>query len=448
MKPIDPLEHALWSRCVRVLAANWRSGSTVPAGRLYPHQWSWDSAFIAIGLRHWAPGRAAQELRSLVGGQWDDGRVPHIVFNPRVADDAYFPGPAFWRTGFRAGTPPVETSGIVQPPVHAVAALRVAAKLSGEARARFVRSMLPHLLAQSDYLHRRRLDPGTGLVVILHPWESGLDNSPAWDEPLVAVPADPALLTTYTRRDLDHADAADRPTGEDYARYIRLALAYRDHSYDDAWALRSAEFCVADPAFNALWAWSELALADLISLAVTEGLTNRPAESGIAEHRRAARQITVALVERLWSHESGMFHALDVRSGRLQPARTVGGLIPLLLPDLPRRIVDDLVEAACGDAFAVGSGTVHGVPSHDLTAETFTARRYWRGPAWVNTTWLFIQGLRLHGRDRLARALRDDLVRLTSGSGLCEYFDVHSGAGHGSKDFSWTAALMLDLLAS
>ena len=24
-----------------------------------------------------------------------------------------------------------------------------------------------------------------------------------------------------------------------------------------------AEFCVLDPAFNALWAWSELALADL-----------------------------------------------------------------------------------------------------------------------------------------------------------------------------------------
>jgi hypothetical protein len=40
-------------------------------------------------------------------------------------------------------------------------------------------------------------------------------------------------------------------------------LRYRDHGYDDDWVRAKAEFLVVDPAFNALWAWSELALAEI-----------------------------------------------------------------------------------------------------------------------------------------------------------------------------------------
>ena len=78
-----------------VLAANWTGTSTVPSRRQYPHQWGWDAAYIAIGWSWIDPARAATELESLLGGQWPDGRVPHIVFHPDVPEDAYFPGPAF-----------------------------------------------------------------------------------------------------------------------------------------------------------------------------------------------------------------------------------------------------------------------------------------------------------------------------------------------------------------
>ena len=64
-----------------VLRANDVGGWTKPAPRLYPHQWSWDSAFIAIGLAHLDPGRALGELEHLFEAQWTDGRVPHIVIN-------------------------------------------------------------------------------------------------------------------------------------------------------------------------------------------------------------------------------------------------------------------------------------------------------------------------------------------------------------------------------
>jgi glycogen debranching enzyme len=93
-RPTD--RERLLRQAVTVLIDNWRGHATVPSRGLYPHQWSWDSAFIALGLQHVFPRRAATELLSLFGGQWQDGRVPHIVFNPAVPDEAYFPGPSFW----------------------------------------------------------------------------------------------------------------------------------------------------------------------------------------------------------------------------------------------------------------------------------------------------------------------------------------------------------------
>ena len=236
---------------IAVLTRNWHGHATVPSRSLYPHQWSWDSAFIALGLQHWAPRRAATELLSMFGAQWADGRVPHIAFNPAVPDEAYFPGPSFWRSDDVDGHPPVATSGIVQPPVHAVAAAAVMDHL-GEGAEDFGRRIYPCLAAQNAYLKRCRGATNSGLAFVTHPWETGMDNSPAWDRPLAAVPADPGVFDTHTRRDLAHAGHDERPTDEDYARYIRLAAAYRDHSYDDRWAAEHAEFAVIDPGFNAL----------------------------------------------------------------------------------------------------------------------------------------------------------------------------------------------------
>ena len=60
----DVTTHSLHVRAADVLEANWTGGSTVPSRGLYPHQWSWDSAFIAIGLRHLSPLRAQTELET------------------------------------------------------------------------------------------------------------------------------------------------------------------------------------------------------------------------------------------------------------------------------------------------------------------------------------------------------------------------------------------------
>ncbi|MHB9753902.1 MGH1-like glycoside hydrolase domain-containing protein [Streptomyces sp. BYX5S] len=428
---------SLRDRAARVLDANWTGTSTVPSRTLYPHQWSWDSAFVAIGLRHVSPLRAQVELETLLSAQWGDGRIPHIVFNPAVALDAYFPSPDFWRSataGRAAGAPAaVQTSGIVQPPVHALAAWLVHRADPALSRARgFLTRVYPGLAAWHRYLLHHRDHGGAGLASVIHPWEQGMDNSPCWDAPLSRIA--PAPARTYRRADLEHGAAADRPTDLDYGRYVRLAADYRDGGYADG---DGGGFAVEDPSFNALLAASEHALA---RIACELGA------AGTARHARAER-LTAALVRRLWDPEAGMFLCRDLRGrgGRIE-AYGISGLLPLILPTLPREVVRALVATACGPRFGVG-GPVRLAPSYDLTGPAFDPHRYWRGPAWFNTNWLLWHGLRLHGERARAARLRAAMLDAAGASDFAEYVDPRTGAGCGARGFGWTAALTLDLLA-
>ncbi|EDY44587.2 conserved hypothetical protein [Streptomyces sp. SPB074] len=293
-------------------------------------------------------GRAARSRRcSRRSGR--DGRVPHIVFNPAVPLDAYFPSPDFWRSSRTPGAPAApETSGIVQPPVHALAVWLVhrAAPRSPDSLA-FLARMYPRLVAWHRYLGESRDLGGAGLAALVHPWESGMDNSPCWDAPLTRVV--PAPRASYRRADLDHGSAADRPTDLDYGRYVRLAAAYRDGGYADrAKRPDGARFAVEDPGFNALLIASEYALA-----AIAAELGEDP-----GPRARRARELTEVLVERLWEPGAGLFLSRDLEgkpagggaagssggssrtpartpAGALVPECGAAGLLPLLLPWLP-----------------------------------------------------------------------------------------------------------------
>src|SRR5580704_14282331 len=85
----------LRDQAAAVLRGNDAGGWTKASPLLYPHQWSWDSAFIAIGWAHLDVRRAMTELEQLFAAQWSTGMVPHIVF--RAGQGArYFPGPEWW----------------------------------------------------------------------------------------------------------------------------------------------------------------------------------------------------------------------------------------------------------------------------------------------------------------------------------------------------------------
>jgi glycogen debranching enzyme len=400
---------------VRVLVANWDSGYTVPSRRLYPHQWSWDSAFIAIGNARWSPRRARSELLSLFGAQWRDGRVPHIVFNPAVPEGAYFPGPEFWGARAPSGS---ATSGIVQPPVHALAAWKVH---QADPDPAFLARIYPRLVAQQEFLRASRRSP-EGLVSIVHPWESGMDNSPAWDLPLRQVETG---TSRFVRRDLSDVSADERPTDRDYERYVALATAYRDSGYASAGA-----FEVEDPLFNTAYGVAESALAEIAKVC---GLDPGP-------HEREAAAVTEAMIEHLY--EDGFFRPRDVRTGERIRSFSAAGLVPLMLPGLPSEIADEVIGTAL-DRFALKDGIL---PSYAPATAQFDPARYWCGPSWINLTWLVWHGLK-DRRPDLAGPLADGMIHEVAHSGFREYFDPFTLRGHGCRDFSWSAALVLDVIA-
>src|SRR5262245_18254005 len=318
-----------------VLDESWIGASTLPSRTLYPHQWSWDSAFIAIGRSWYDEARAQQELRSLFRAQWADGRIPHIVFNPSVAEDAYFPGPAFWESSKRSKDAPrdVETSGIIQPSIHARAALEMHRHARDvDASKAFLAWIYPRLAAEHAYLDDRRRPGGSALPVFMHPWESGLDNSPAWDRDLSEMVIPPGSIPPYVRHDLDHANPADRPTNAAYDAFVFLAARYRDSGYDDVKLLDDVPFLMADPLFNAIHLRSTYALAEIAEIVGEEP----------TPHREAAERDHQGLLSELWDPKTGRFCALDVVRHERSAEDTIISFAPLLDPDLPKAQLDSI----------------------------------------------------------------------------------------------------------
>lgn len=429
----------LLTRARAVLERNWLGSSSVPSRSLYPHQWNWDSAFIAIGRSWDDQSRAQRELEALFEGQWANGMLPHIVFDPDTPDDAYFPGPRFWQSERAAGCPSQRaTSGITQPPLHARAALEVYERASDEPEARaFLERLYPKLVAQHDYLANYRDVTGNGLVAIVHPWESGLDNSPAFDHVLEDMEIPPDALPSYERRDLVHANPTHRPTDDAYDRFVYLALAYRELDYDDTQLIDRSPFLLEGPLFNAIYLWSIHALAEIAQVVDAD---SRP-------HKESARRVHDAMLDALWSDEAGRFVARDARTGARDPNATIISFMPLLDPDLPAPIVKQLVALLESPCFHPPHTQEHYIiSSFDLDADGFDPQRYWRGPVWLNTNWLVWRGLRQHGLHDVADEVADSMVALVDRSGFREYFSPLDGSGYGSDDFSWSAALLIDRL--
>jgi glycogen debranching enzyme len=409
-----------------ILARNDRGGYTVPTDRLYPFQWNWDSAFVAMGFATFDVDRAYRELERLIEGQWDDGMIPHIVFH--APSDTYFPGPDVWGTRHR-----IPTSGITQPPVFGMALRHVyeaavasgMADAEGRTRALFQAALRSHRW----WLEARDLE-GLGLVAILHPWESGSDNSPAWDEALARVPT--TTTTVIRRKDTGHVDASMRPRDEDYQRFIHLVDVYRDCEWDPKRQWAKAPFKVADVQMTAILA---RATVDLIHLAETLGT-----EKDKAELAQMHRRLIDGLARR-WRPNLSRFVSLDLISGIDIETPTQAGFIPLVAVTL-----DGVQQSAVtAEIERWLDGMVVGVPSAPRFSPAFEPKRYWRGPVWAVINWLIADGLRTNGGDDLARRIEQATVRAIENAGFCEYFDPTTGEGLGGDTFSWTAAAYLVL---
>ena len=407
-----------------LLAANDMGPFVRPGKELYPHQWNWDSAFIALGLAHVDPERGRAEVRSLLRGQWSDGMVPHIVFHIPAPD--YSPGPELWDSGACEQAPEVPTSGLTQPPVLATA-VRVLHEAAPHRS--FLEEIVPRLEQWHAWLHRdRALD--SGLIAIVHPWE-GADNSPRFDRALARLEVGGEL--DIKRTDNHEIDASERPTDHDYLRYLYLVRRLQAQGYRPA--LENWPFVFVDLTLNSILAAAEDDLAWLWGELGGDG----------ARASVAAERLREALADR-WDESSAVYVEHD--GDPMMGDETIDAMFPLYAgvaqPAQARRLFDAALWSPT--RFGPSPEAPWPVTSASKASPAYDPRRYWRGPVWVNINWFFIQGLERYGMRAEADELRRLTLELVSRSGFVEYYDPRTGEPLGVSDFSWSAALTLDLL--
>ncbi|MDP0499263.1 MAG: trehalase family glycosidase [Verrucomicrobiota bacterium JB022] len=421
----------------RLLDDNWQGTHTLPAKGMYPHAWSWDSAFVAIGRARYSPERGAEELRNYFRGQWRNGMCPHIVFTDWETD--YTPGPQYWETHFRSDDAPddVPTSGLIQPPIHATAAWHVARLWDDEAaRTAFLREIYPKLSAWHDYLYRERDPLGEGLVYIRHPWESGRDNSPVWDQLLRRFDLQAIDIPQYRRGDGDNWKEAGRPSNAEYDAYMFLAEQAKREGYRERSLQRVCPFLVQDLLSNTVLVQAEL---DLMEIARAIG-------EDVDGHQARADKTAEAMRRKLWDGHLNTFLPYDIQQGRRLHSHELGGFTPLFARIPNDEQAAQLVEQIKSEAY---SGSCHyrsfTAAGYSRIESGYQPRNYWRGPLWLNINWLIYRGLLDYGEHEwLANRLLRSIYVLPLLSGFREHYNAENGEGQGAKDFSWSAALFLE----
>jgi hypothetical protein len=429
-------------RAAEVLRRNDMGGWTRAAAELYPHQWSWDTGFIAAGLAHIDTDRAARELLTLFEHQWRNGKVPHIVFNPEAPPESYFPGAEHWASAGRfpdAPPAPPYTSALCQPPTHAIGALRVWEVAGGEESTPrdFLREIYPRLLSWHRYLVTYRDPEGSGLVTIYHPWESGTDNSPRWDRALEAVEV--GDLPRYERHDLVHVDdPSERPTRAEYDRYLWLVELIKRTRCDESAIYDAHPFLVKDVLFSAILVAANEALLEVAEV-VGAPCGERAEISAWIERGRGGLGSS-------WSPELGLCLDHDLRRDAPLAARTVAGFAPLVAGDSGR--LEGLLRTLYSPDF-LGHPSLYRPlpPSTSPLEDRFHPRSYWRGPVWPVVSWLLWRALVRVGEKERAQELRRTALEGLLEGGFAEYFEPFTGEPLGSDDQSWTAAVALDWLA-
>ncbi len=404
-----------------ILKKNDRGTHTVPTDGLYPFQWSWDSAITGLGWLGSDEARAWQEAKTMFSGQWDNGMVPHILFHGDA--ETYFPGPDVWGSGTA-----IPSSAISQPPIWATTIRRMYENGTNRGLAQSnLEQLVPKIMKYHEWWYRERDPENSGLVVSYHPWESGMDNSPAWDEPLARVPE---VEWTYKRRDLGHVDQKERPLKPEYDRYLYLVDFYKKNKFDSEVIYRECPYRIIDIGIVALLQRAGKDLLELCRLANVD--------RGVDE-LRAELDRTQDAIDRLWSESSRCFFNHDVVADAALEEITTATVLPLfggLASKSQAKAMAKLIDEWLG-------ATDFGLASTHPSSERYEPQRYWRGPVWLHINWMIAEGLADYGYRDLAARLRDTSIKCIETAGFYEYFNAETGAGCGGGSFSWTAAVTL-----
>ncbi len=424
-----------------VLSTNNVGGLIIPAQGLYPHTVLWDSCFIAVGLSHYDLKLAQAQVEHFFSAQWQDGMVPNIIFNKLFR---YFWDRWIWRSWISVNSQPgIPTSGITQPPMLAEAVVRIGKQLTPAERMLWYRRVIEHLVDYHSWLYEYRDLNHNGLITLIHPWETGLDNTPPWLASL-RHQHNPFLLNLigwlkidkvadHLRIDAHYVDPKQRSTTLEALRLYDALRLIRRKRYDNAKILIHPTFAIEDIAYNSIFIRANTLLCEIAD----------DIDYQLPQNLLSNMHLTRQNLNQLWDDERKSFFSRSHKTKNLLKEDSIASLLPLYSGAISKAQADLIVKAMQDKTLYQ---TKFPLPSVPINSSWFKPMRYWQGPTWININWLLIDGLERYGYKQLASELSEQTINLVKNSGFNEYFNPIDGSAAGVHDFSWTAALTIDLL--
>ena len=370
----------------------------------YPFQWFWDSCFHAIALIHLDLEQAKAEMKTLMSAALPDGFIPHIVFWEMEKQPEFLSHNIVGRTSDYY-------SSTMQPPIIAYTVERIYQATGDE---EFRQAALPVLTSYYRWLQRVRDPDEDGLIAVIQPEEAGTDCSPKYDDVLGLEELSNRGFITALRK---------------------VYEAYEPLRGDDRRILSADIFHFEDVLVNSIYALGLRSLARLLG--------DSPEAQ---EFQRQADRALEALLAKCWDDEAGAFFDLSGVAETPIKEVTISSLMPLILEDLPRPIVERLVERWVSEPEHFW--TPYPLPSVPASHPKFMPGNpggfIWRGPTWLNTNWFLSHGLRHHGYSELADTIVAKSQQCIERSGFREYYHPYTAEGLGAGDFGWST-LILDM---
>ncbi len=389
----------------------------LPSVETYRAFFAWDSGWNIIALSVFDPELAYQELNTVFATQGADGRVPHEVRIPGLEETD--PLREIALVAVQRQYDDSGRSAFVDPPSFLIAA-EVLYRRTGDAR---VLALLPAMQRSVDYLLGSRDLFGDGLVSIVHPWESGTDGAPVFDEAMgIDISSSNAFL--------------------DYLlKYTDLLNHCADLDWDPVRIGEDNSFVFEDVGFNAITA------TGLVSMAALYEADGQPDKAETCRQR--ARGMVQAIETFLWDEEAGFFfprwNPEDPQSAR---RRCLTGLAPLMTglvdPDKAARVIEGALDSEAHFRaehlvpFSSVSEIEDEIPAEDTVL--------WRGHCiWANMNWIAARAAAACGRSDLARTITRATADMVDEQDFREFYDSRTGAGAGAPTFTWPA-LVLDMI--
>ena len=156
----------------------------IPSMIRYVGVWAWDAFFHALAYRHTDPLLAENQLRILLDHQLDNGMIPDAVHDEGVVTEWKLPNSS-------------KVAPVTKPPLIAWTAMKLY-ETSGNRD--FLDEIYEPICRWNHWWFHDHDDDLDEIVQYNHPYSSGLDDSPLWDQ---GVPVESPDINTYIVMQMD-----------------------------------------------------------------------------------------------------------------------------------------------------------------------------------------------------------------------------------------------------